>query len=56
MFEIMLRIGLTRGDPPVAVVRAETDFHRELHAGDVIGVGGRRSCPSAVGPPSSTTG
>lgn len=41
MFAIMVRIGLTseeiRGRKlSFAVVRAETEFHRELYAGDVI--------------------
>jgi acyl-CoA thioester hydrolase len=41
MFAVMLRIGLTPEEIRLrklsfAVVRAETEFHRELHAGDVI--------------------
>jgi len=41
MFAVMLRIGLApeeirRRKLSFAVVRAETDFHRELHAGDVV--------------------
>jgi acyl-CoA thioester hydrolase len=41
MFAVMVRIGLPpeeirRRELSFAVVRAETDFHRELHAGDVI--------------------
>jgi acyl-CoA thioester hydrolase len=41
MFALMVRIGLTpeeirRRSLSFAVVRAETEFHRELHAGDVM--------------------
>ncbi len=41
MFAVMVRIGLTpeeirRRKLSFAVVRAETEFHRELYAGDVI--------------------
>jgi len=41
MFALMVRLGLGPGEIrcrqlSFAVVRAETDFHRELHAGDVV--------------------
>jgi acyl-CoA thioester hydrolase len=41
MFAVMIRVGLTpeeirRRKLSFAVVRAETEFHRELYAGDVI--------------------
>ena len=41
MFAVMIRVGLTpeeirRRKLSFAVVRAETDFHRELYAGDVV--------------------
>jgi len=41
MFALMVRLGLgpeaiRRRQMSFAVVRAETDFHRELHAGDVV--------------------
>jgi len=41
MFAVMIRVGLSpeeirRRNLSFAVVRAETEFHRELHAGDVI--------------------
>jgi acyl-CoA thioester hydrolase len=41
MFAVMVRVGLTpeeirRRKLSFAVVRAETEFHRELYAGDVI--------------------
>jgi len=41
MFAVMIRVGLSPEEIrcrnlSFAVVRAETEFHRELHAGDVI--------------------
>jgi len=56
MFAVMIRVGLgpeeiRRRKPSFAVVRAETEFHRELHAGDVVAL---ESTIAKVGEESAT--
>jgi len=56
MFAVMIRVGLSpeeirRRKLSFAVVRAETEFHRELHAGDVVAL---ESTIAKVGEKSAT--